>query len=305
MAKSASAMRSVAIASISRPPSRPPPRSTLFPYTPLFRSPGGPCRTRRYRWRPVFPRCDRRRQVLRPVGSTVAAMRPDIANPDNVNPSAAARPVKVVVVDDDPMVRSALTMMLDGVHGLAVVAEVADGRGVPDAVAAHRPDVVLMDIRMPGVNGIEATRRLTTRAHAPAVVVLTTFDSDANVVAAIRAGATGFLLKDTPPPDVVDAVVRSAAGDPVLAASVTRRLMDTVAVDATSRTGAQDALNRLTEREREVAIAVAEGLANPEIGARLYLGVATVKSHVSSILTKLSLANRTQIALLARDAGLV
>ena len=232
-------------------------------------------------------------------------MRPDIANPDNVNPSAAARPVKVVVVDDDPMVRSALTMMLDGVHGLAVVAEVADGRGVPDAVAAHRPDVVLMDIRMPSIDGIEATRRLTARAQAPAVVVLTTFDSDANVVAAIRAGATGFLLKDTPPPDVVDAVVRSAAGDPVLAASVTRRLMDTVAVDATSRTEAQDALNRLTEREREVAIAVAEGLANPEIGARLYLGVATVKSHVSSILTKLSLANRTQIALLARDAGLV
>lgn len=231
----------------------------------------------------------------------MAALRPDAPTTDD----AGARSVKVVVVDDDPMVRAALVMMLDGVHGIAVVAEVSDGAGVPDAVAAHHPDVVLMDIRMPGVNGIEATRRLVARPEAPAVVVLTTFDSDANVLAAIRVGAAGFLLKDTPPGDVVDAVLRAAAGDPVLAASVTRRLMDKVAVDSTSHARAEQALARLTDREREVAVAVAEGMANPEIGARLHLGVATVKSHVSSILTKLGLANRTQIALLARDAGWV
>lgn len=234
---------------------------------------------------------------------TTAGPGPD-ATPDDA-PDAVTRRVKVIVVDDDPMVRAALTMMLDGIHGIEVVAEVPDGRGVPDAVAAHRPDVVLMDVRMPEIDGIEATRRIVARPEAPAVVVLTTFDSDANVLAAIRVGAAGFLLKDTPPATVVDAVRRAAVGDPVLAASVTRRLMDKIAVDAKSHARAEQALARLTDRERDVALAVAEGLANQEIGARLHLGVATVKSHVSSILTKLDLTNRTQIALVARDAGWV
>ncbi len=214
------------------------------------------------------------------------------------------RAPRVLIVDDDALVRGGLTMMLDGVHGIAVVGEARDGDEVLAAADAHRPDVVLMDLRMPRVDGITATRRLRARTPPPEVVVLTTFDTDENILYALRAGASGFLLKDTPPARIVDAVLRVAEGEPILSASVTRRLMDRTAVQAGSHERARTALARLSPREHEVALAVARGHTNAEIAAQLYMSVATVKAHVSSVLAKLDMDNRTQIALLAHDAGL-
>ncbi|CAL9348486.1 response regulator transcription factor [Nocardiopsis sp. LDBS0036] len=214
------------------------------------------------------------------------------------------RAPRVLIVDDDALVRGGLTMMLDGVHGIAVVGEARDGDEVLAAADAHRPDVVLMDLRMPRVDGITATRRLRARTPPPEVVVLTTFDTDENILYALRAGASGFLLKDTPPARIVDAVLRVAEGEPILSASVTRRLMDRTAVQAGSHERARTALARLSPREHEVALAVARGRTNAEIAAQLYMSVATVKAHVSSVLAKLDMDNRTQIALLAHDAGL-
>ncbi|QBI56301.1 response regulator [Streptomonospora litoralis] len=212
--------------------------------------------------------------------------------------------LRVLIVDDDALVRGGLTMMLDGVHGISVVAEAADGDEVCAAADKHTPDVVLMDLRMPRVDGITATRRLRARPRPPEVVVLTTFDTDENILHALRAGAGGFLLKDTPPTEIVDAVRKVAAGDPILSPRITRRLMDRAATQAGAHERARTALESLSPREREVVQAVAEGHANAEIAARLYMSVATVKAHVSSILTKLDMDNRTQIALLAHDAGL-
>ncbi|MFC9090022.1 response regulator transcription factor [Nocardiopsis dassonvillei] len=214
------------------------------------------------------------------------------------------RAPRVLIVDDDALVRGGLTMMLDGVHGIAVVGEARDGDEVLAAADTHRPDVVLMDLRMPRVDGITATRRLRARTPPPEVVVLTTFDTDENILYALRAGASGFLLKDTPPARIVDAVLRVAEGEPILSASVTRRLMDRTAVQAGSHERARTALARLSPREHEVALAVAGGRTNAEIAAQLYMSVATVKAHVSNVLAKLDMDNRTQIALLAHDAGL-
>lgn len=214
------------------------------------------------------------------------------------------RAPRVLIVDDDALVRGGLTMMLDGVHGITVVGEARDGDEVLAAADAHRPDVVLMDLRMPRVDGITATRRLRARTPPPEVVVLTTFDTDENILHALRAGAGGFLLKDTPPARIVDAVLRVAVGEPILSASVTRRLMDRTAAQAGAHERARTALARLSPREHEVALAVARGCTNAQIAAQLYMSVATVKAHVSSILAKLDLDNRTQIALLAHDAGL-
>lgn len=213
--------------------------------------------------------------------------------------------IRVLVVDDDALVRGGLTMMLDGALGIRVVAEAADGREAVAAVDAHAPDVVLMDLRMPNVDGIAATPRITARPDAPTVVVLTTFDTDENVVHALRAGAGGFLLKDTPPADIAAAVVRAAAGEPIVSPAVLRTLMDRTLTQADAYANAREALARLTPREHDVALAVAGGHSNADIGGRLAMSVTTVKSHVSSILTKLGLENRTQIALLAHDAELV
>jgi DNA-binding NarL/FixJ family response regulator len=213
--------------------------------------------------------------------------------------------VAVLIVDDDPMVRAGLTMMLDGADGIRVVGEAADGADVPSAVASGTPDVVLMDLRMPKVDGVTATRQLRRRPSAPAVVVLTTFDADDNVVAALSAGASGFLLKDTPPEQIVSAIHRVAAGEPILSPVITRRLMDRTVSEAGIRQRAAHILDGLSERESEVAVAVARGMSNAEIAADLYLSVATVKAHVSNILTKLDLDNRTQLAVLAHDAGVV
>lgn len=215
------------------------------------------------------------------------------------------RPVRVLVVDDDPMVRGALTMMLDGADGIAIVGEAADGDEVPALVDAHAPDVVLMDLRMPRVNGIVATRRLRARPRPPEVVVLTTFDTDENVLRALRAGASGFLLKDTPPPRIVDAILRVAAGDPILSPGVTRRLMARVTVGSGTLDRARAALGQLSPREHEVALEVARGRSNAEIAADLGTTVATVKAHMTHVFTKLALDNRTQVALLVHDADLV
>lgn len=215
-----------------------------------------------------------------------------------------ARVIRVLVVDDDPLVRAALTMMLDGANDIAVVGQAADGDEVARSVDAHAPDVVLMDLRMPRMDGIAAMKRLQARRTPPAVIVLTTFDSDDNILRALRAGATGFLLKDTPPARIVEAVQRVAAGDPILSPQVTRRLMDRAANEATGYEHARQQLEKLSPRERDVLEAIAQGRTNAEIAADLLMSVATVKAHITHILTKLDLSNRTQIALLAHDAGL-
>ena len=213
--------------------------------------------------------------------------------------------VRVLVVDDDALVRAGLAMMLDGVHGITVVGEAADGDEVPDAIAAHAPDVILLDLRMPRVDGLTALGRLRRRPRPPEVIVLTTFDTDENVLRAVRLGAGGFLLKDSPPDEIVGAVRRVAAGDPILSPKVTRRLMDRVATQAGAYERARATLAALSPREREVVLAIAQGRTNAEIATALHMSVATVKAHVTHILTKLAVTNRTQIALLAHDADLV
>ncbi|WP_320671417.1 response regulator transcription factor [Patulibacter defluvii] len=215
-------------------------------------------------------------------------------------------PIRVLLVDDDPLVRSALAMMLAGADGVRVVAEVGDGAEVPSAVDAHRPDVVLMDIRMPKVDGLTATERLRARPGAPEVIVLTTFDADDQVVRALRVGAGGFLLKDTPPAEIVRAIQLVAAGEAMLSPTVTRKLIAHVADPEADdrRERAKTLLAELTQRELEVAVALGQGKSNAEIGAELYMSVATVKAHVSKVLQKLDLSNRVQVALLAHDAGL-
>nr|WTA69485.1 response regulator transcription factor [Micromonospora sp. NBC_00855] len=214
-------------------------------------------------------------------------------------------PIRVVIVDDDPLVRGMLTLMLDGADGIVVVGEAADGATAITAVDRHLPDVVLMDIRMPGVNGITATERLRRRHRPPEVIVLTTFDTDEHVVRALRAGASGFLLKDTPPEQISQAVRAVAAGNPMLSPGVTRRLMRRVASGAETYEQAHERLALLTPREREVVLAIAQGHSNAEIAGELLMSVTTVKAHVSHILTKLDLDNRTQIALLAHDGRLL
>ena len=212
--------------------------------------------------------------------------------------------IRVLLVDDDALVRAGLTMMLDGANGIEVVGEAADGDQVPAAVDACAPHVVLMDLRMPRTDGITATRRLRARPRAPEVIVLTTFDADENVLGGLRAGASGFLLKDSPPPQIVDAIRRVAAGDPILSPAITRRLMDRAVAESGARDRARAALAGLTPREHEVVVGIARGETNAEIAARLFMSLATVKSHITHILTKLGLTNRTQIALLAHDADL-
>ncbi|MEV3992586.1 response regulator transcription factor [Streptomyces sp. NPDC049837] len=216
--------------------------------------------------------------------------------------------IRLIVVDDDPLVRAGLTFMLGGADDIEIVGEAADGADVPALVDRAAPDVVLMDIRMPHVDGLTATERLRARPGAPDVVVLTTFHADEQVLRALRAGAAGFVLKDTPPAEIVDAVRRVAAGDPVLSPAVTRRLMTHVAGHATEntrQTAATARLDTLAEREREVALAVGRGRTNAEIAASLYMSVPTVKTHVSRILARLGLNNRVQIALLVHDSGLL
>ncbi|MFE2211665.1 response regulator [Streptomyces canus] len=215
--------------------------------------------------------------------------------------------IRVLLVDDDPLVRAGLSLMMGGAEDIEIVGEAADGTEVEAAVDRTRPDVVLMDIRMPSVDGLTATERLRGRPDAPQVVVLTTFHADEQVLRALRAGAAGFVLKDTPPAEILAAVRRVAAGDPVLSPTVTRQLMQHAVGSAADirRARARERVAALNDREREVAVAVGQGLSNAEIAAALYMSVATVKTHVSRLLAKLDLNNRVQIALLAYDAGLL
>jgi DNA-binding NarL/FixJ family response regulator len=213
--------------------------------------------------------------------------------------------VKVLIVDDDPLVRAGLAMIIGGSADLTVVGEAADGTEVAAAVDAYAPDVVLMDIRMPALDGLAATELLRARPDPPEVIVLTTFDADEYVLRALRAGASGFLLKHTPPAEILRAISRVSAGEPILSPTVTRQLIAHLGdTGAARRRQATTALGRLSEREREVAVALGRGRSNAEIASELFMSIATVKAHISRILTKLDLNNRTQIALLAHDAGL-
>jgi DNA-binding NarL/FixJ family response regulator len=217
--------------------------------------------------------------------------------------TAMSGEVRVLIVDDDPLVRAGLSMMLDGVAGIVVVGEAEDGDQVSARADALRPQVVLMDLRMARVDGVTATARLRARPDPPQVIVLTTFDADENVLRALRAGAAGFLVKDTPPARIVEAIGLVAAGEPILSPAITRRLMDGAVLRSDARLRARALLAALSPREREVAEAIGRGRSNAEIAAELRMSVATVKAHISHVFTKLDLDNRTQIALLARDGA--
>lgn len=216
--------------------------------------------------------------------------------------------IRLLVVDDQELIRAGMRALLARTDDIEVVGDAADGIAAVERVRALRPDVVLMDIRMPRVDGLEATRRLRQRGAAVPIIVLTTFGADEYVLQALRAGASGFMLKDTPPPEIVAAIRRAAAGDAVLSPTVTQQLIEYVtATDPVSnprRERARALLDRLSEREREVAIAIGQGKSNAEISAELFMSVATVKAHVSRLLSKLEVSNRVQIALLAHDAEL-
>ena len=213
---------------------------------------------------------------------------------------------RVLIVDDDPLVRSALSLMLGGQPDIEVVGEAGNGREGVRMARDLRADVVLMDIRMPQVSGLEATKTLYADPDPPHVIVLTTFDADEHVMSALAAGADGFLLKDTPPAQILDAIRSVAAGNPMLSPSVTRTLIDRVRTDpaADRATEARQRLKALTERELEVALAVGRGMSNAEIAAELYLSVPTVKAHVSRLFEKLDVTNRVQIAICVHDSGL-
>ena len=216
-------------------------------------------------------------------------------------------PVRVLVADDQALLRASFRVLVENEPGLTVVGEADTGRAAVEIAARTRPDVVLMDIRMPDLDGIEATRRICgapETAHAR-VLVLTMFDVDAYVYAALRAGASGFLLKDTPPGDLLAAIRVVAAGDALLAPSVTRRLIAEFARTHEPAAPSIRGLDDLTDRERETLTLVARGLSNAEIADRLRLSYATVKTHVSHLLTKLGARDRTQLAIIAYESGLV
>ncbi|AOS63850.1 two component transcriptional regulator, LuxR family [Actinoalloteichus hymeniacidonis] len=227
--------------------------------------------------------------------------------------------IRVLIADDDALVRSGLTMMLGGGEGIEVVAQAADGLDALDAVRRLQPDVVLMDIRMPRMDGLAATEELRSSGATPAIIVLTTFDTDEHVMRALRLGANGFLLKDTPPRRIIEAVRRVAVGETMLSPAVTDRLIGHVVAGTGERAGsrtdtedtderrrrrlrARTALNVLTDREREVAEAIGAGRSNAEIAARLHVTVATVKAYVSRVLAKLECANRVQIAIVVHES---
>lgn len=213
--------------------------------------------------------------------------------------------IRVLLVDDEALVRAGLRMILEPAEGIEVVAEASDGSAAIAAAAQHRPDVVLMDVRMAGMDGLTALKELRRAGDAPKVIMLTTFDLDDYVHTALRNGAAGFLLKDTSPGDLAGAVRTVAEGSAMLTPKVTKRLIDTFAgLASEGATEARQRLSVLTDREGEVVRAVARGLSNAEIARELAMGEGTVKAHVSRALAKLGLSNRVQMALLVRDAGM-
>lgn len=214
--------------------------------------------------------------------------------------------IRVVVVDDQGLVRGGFAMVLGHADDIEVVAEAGTGLEAIAAARTHRPDVILMDIRMPQMDGLEATARIIEEADWPVrVLILTTFEPDEYVYRALRAGARGFVLKDIPPEELPTAVRTVADGGALLAPSITRRLIGQFAERLAVDTAASGRLARLTDREREVLAAIAGGSSNAEIRAELFIGAATVKSHVSSILTKLGLRDRAQMVVFAYEGGFV
>jgi DNA-binding NarL/FixJ family response regulator len=213
--------------------------------------------------------------------------------------------IRVLLADDQALVRGGFRMIVDAKEDLEVVGEAEDGVEAAALAELHRPDVVLMDVRMPGMDGIEATRRIVSSGNAARIIVLTTFDADEYVFAALRAGASGFLLKDVRPADLVEAIRIVARGDALLAPTVTRRLLDRFAQELPGTDSVAPDLSGLTERELEVLRLVALALSNSEIAAQLVVTEATVKTHVSSVLRKLQLRDRVQAVVLAYDLGLV
>ncbi|MEU6426447.1 response regulator transcription factor [Microbispora sp. NPDC046973] len=214
--------------------------------------------------------------------------------------------IRVLLVDDEALVRSGLRMILESAGDIAIVGEARDGEEAIGAAARLRPEVVLMDVRMPGMDGLTAAGRLLRAAGAPKVVMLTTFDLDEYVHEALRLGAVGFLLKDTPPRELIAAVRTVAAGNAMLSPAVLKRLIGSFVHKAPSRAeAARERLAALTAREEDVVRALARGLSNAEIGRELKLSEPTVKAHVSRLLAKLGLANRVQAAILVHDADLV
>jgi DNA-binding NarL/FixJ family response regulator len=216
---------------------------------------------------------------------------------------AAPSVLKVVIADDQLLLRAGFRKLLDGEPGIEVVGDASDGQEAVALVERLHPDVVLMDIRMPVMDGIEATRRINRRAPGTAVLMLTTYDLDEYVFAALQAGASGFLLKDCPPDELVSALRVVARGDALIAPSITRRLVAEFTARA-SRAGSRE-LPPISAREREVLLGVARGLSNSELAVQLFIGEATVKSHVSSLLTKLDCRDRVQLVVAAYEAGLV
>lgn len=211
--------------------------------------------------------------------------------------------LRLALVDDDPLVRAGLAAMIDGAEGIRIVAQAGDGRDVPDLVSAHNPDVILMDLKMPGVDGVAATRQLQRKANPPAVIVLTTYDEEAMVIQAVQAGAVGYLLKHTPPAQLIEAIKLAHDGTSPVSPEAATHLVSAV-VDQRERTRrsahARTLIGRLTPRERDVAHAVAAGKSNAAIGTSLSLSPATVKSHITAIMTKLEVHNRVQLALLVQ-----
>jgi len=214
--------------------------------------------------------------------------------------------IRVAVIDDQALVRSGFATMLGLQDDIEVVAEAGDGAAAIEIARTHRPDVILMDIRMPELDGLAATKAIVDEADWPVkVLILTTFDPDEYVYKALQAGASGFVLKDISPEDLVAAVRTVADGGALLAPSVTRRLISRFAAPPSLDPAVVSSLDRLTDREREVLVAVAAGSSNIEIAGALFVGAATVKSHVSSILTKLGLSNRAQAVAFAYESGLI
>jgi len=217
---------------------------------------------------------------------------------------AAPPRVRLVLADDQELLRTGYRLILDAQADLDVVAEAGDGLAAASAATRHRPDVVLMDVRMPGIDGIEATRRIVTALPRTKVLILTTFDLDQYVLQGLRAGVSGFLLKDARKQDLLSAIRAVAAGDPVIAPSATRRLIESHVLGA-GTVLADPALDRLTQREHEVLLLVAQGLSNAEIAAELTLSETTVKTHVARVLAKLGLRDRVQAVVRAYEAGLI
>ena len=214
--------------------------------------------------------------------------------------------IRVVLADDQPLVRSGLRALLANSDDLEVVGEAVDGRDAVAVVTRTRPDVVLMDVRMPGVDGIAATRKITTdsRLSGVAIIMLTTFDDDDQIFAAIRAGASGYLLKDAEPDDLREAIRVVAAGEALLSASVTRKVIEGI-VSGPAGVADRARLNELTEREREVLAEVGRGLSNDEIAAEIHISPATARTYVSRMLTKLGARDRAQLVVIAYETGLV